>query len=66
MVLSSGCLRSRPNNRLSSSFRARLSRLSRPPSLPSRIERHLPHLTHPILGDTRDHQRLVDPCLELI
>jgi hypothetical protein len=65
-VPAGGCLRSGLNNRLSSSLRAGLSRLSGPPSLPSRIKRHLPHLAHPILGDAGDHQRLVDPRLELI
>lgn len=68
-----GCLRTGPNNRLprsgphslSSRPSARLSRLSRPASLPGRIERHLPHLTHAVLRSTRDNQRLVDPRLEL-
>jgi len=46
-------------------LRARLSRLSRPPSLPSRIKRHLPHLAHPRFRCPRNHQRLVDPRLEL-
>jgi hypothetical protein len=57
-----GCLSSGLNSRLSTP----LSRLSRPASLPSRIERHLPHLAHPVLGSPRDDQRLVDPRLELI
>ena len=61
-----GCLRSRPNNRLSRSQSARLSGLSRPARLPSSVERHLPHLAHPILRRPRDHERLVDPRLELI
>jgi hypothetical protein len=61
-----GCVRLRLNKRLSRSLRARLRRLRRPPGLPSGIKRHLPHLAHPILGDTSDHQRLVDPRLELV
>ena len=66
LVLRSGCLRRRLNNSLSSRPSALLSRLSRPPGLPSRIERHLPHLAHPVLRSPSDDQRLVDPCLELI
>jgi hypothetical protein len=62
IVCRCGCLSSRLNSRLS----ARLGRLSRPPSLPSGIERHLPHLAHPVLRSPSDHQRLVDPRLELI
>lgn len=66
-----GCLRSALNNRrLSSGLNCRLStplrRLSGPPSLPDRVERHLPDLAHPILGSPGDHQRLADPRLELI
>jgi hypothetical protein len=57
-----GCLRSGLNSRLSTPLR----RLSRPPSLPSGIERHLPHLAHALLRRAGDHQRLVDPRLELI
>jgi hypothetical protein len=33
--------------------------------LPRRVERHLPHLAHALLGGAGDHQRLVDPRLEL-
>lgn len=70
-----GCLRSALNNRLpksglnnrvSRSLGARLSRLSRPPSLPGSVKRHLPHLTHAVLRSPGDHQRLVDPRLELV
>src|SRR5215218_2176886 len=60
-----GCLRSRPNNSVSRSPRTPLRRLSRPPRLPSRVERHLPHLAHPVLRSPGDNQRLVDPRLQL-
>jgi hypothetical protein len=74
LVPSYGCLRRSLNNRslsnlprsLRSRPSARLSRLSRPARLPSGIERHLPHLAHTILGSPRDHQRLVDPRLQLV
>ena len=65
LVLSCGCLRSGPNN-VSRCPSALLSRLSRPSRLPSGIERHLPHLTHTVLRDPSDNERLVDPRLELI
>src|SRR4051794_15710191 len=52
--------------RLNRSLRALLRRLRRPPRLPGRVQRHLPHLAHPVLGDAGDHQRLVDPRLELV
>ena len=42
-----------------------LSSLSRPSRLLRRIHRHLADLPHPLLGGTGDHQRLVDPRLEL-
>lgn len=64
--LNNRLLRSGLNNRLSSSFSTRLSRLSRPPSLPGSIERHLPHLAHPVLRGPSDHKRLVDPRLKLV
>jgi len=71
MVLRSGYLRSGLNNRClrhgpNSRLRARLSRLSRPASLPSRIERHLPHLAHPLLRSPRQNHGLIDPRLQLI
>lgn len=66
IVPSYGCLRSATNNGVSRRLRAFLSRLSRPPSLPSRIERHLPHLAHPILRSPRKNHGLVDPRLELV
>jgi hypothetical protein len=66
IVLRYGCLRPRPNNRLSSSLSTPLRRLSSPPSLPSRIERHLAHFAHPVLRNPGDHQRLVDPRLKLV
>lgn len=61
-----GCPRSGPNNSVSRSLRTPLSRLSRPPSLPGSVKRHLPHLAHAVLRRPRDHQRLVNPRLELI
>jgi hypothetical protein len=60
-----GCLRSGMNNSVSRRPSALLRRLSRPTSLPGSIKRHLPDLAHPVLRDPRDHQRLVDPRLEL-
>jgi hypothetical protein len=56
--------RSRSN--VSRRLRARLRRLSRPPSLPGGIERHLPHLTDAVFRRPRNHKGLVDPRLELI
>jgi hypothetical protein len=55
---------SRLRSCLSSSHRALLRRLGGPPRLPGRVERHLAHLAHPVLGGAGDHQRLVDPCLQ--
>jgi hypothetical protein len=74
IVCRSGYLRSGPNNRsprkrpssLCSRTSARLCRLSRAPSLPGRVERHLPHLPHAVFRGARDHQRLVDPRLKLV
>ena len=63
--LNNTLLRSRPHN-LRCRPRARLRRLSRPARLPSRVERHLPHLAHPVLRSPRDRDRLVDPRLQLI
>src|SRR5690348_15341926 len=62
MVPSYGCLSSGLNSRLGTPLR----RLGRPPGLPGSIERHLPHLAHPVLRRPRDDQRLVDPRLELV
>jgi hypothetical protein len=59
----------RPGNVGIGSLRGRLcallSRLSSPPRLPRSIKRHLADFPHPLLGGTGDHQRLVDPRLEL-
>ncbi len=49
----------------SSGSRTRLSGLSCPLRLPRRVERHLAHLAHALLGGTGDHEGLVDPGLEL-
>lgn len=59
---SRGSLRNGLNRRLSTPLR----RLSRPPSLAGGVERHLPHLAHPVLRGPSDHERLVDPRLELV
>jgi hypothetical protein len=66
LVLSCGCLRSGPNHSVSRRSSARLRRLSRPPRLPGSVERHLPHLAHPVLRSTGDDQRLVDPRFQVI
>ena len=57
----------RPSNLPGSSRRPStlLSRLSSPPRLPRRIQGHLPHLAHALLGGASDHHRLVDPRFEL-
>jgi hypothetical protein len=57
--------RLRPRLHRCGGSRTLLGRLRRPPCLTSRIERHLAHLAHPLLGGAGDHQRLVDPGLEL-
>lgn len=74
LVLRSGYLRSALNSRslrnrprsLGSRLSALLSRLSRPASLPGRIEGHLPHLAHAVLRRPGENKRLVDPRLQLI
>lgn len=58
----------RPGARLSRLLRSPstlLGSLSRPTSLPSSIKRHLTDHPNPLLRSPRDHQRLVDPRLEL-